>query len=174
MLNIYINTWGNYNENGADGGEWVTLPMEESDLEMTLERIAEQMGDNDPEWFINDYEWTTDMKLRDIGENESIWDLRDELEQLDELDEYQQKVFCAAVDYWGYQYVDIDDIDDYNLYEDIESEYDLGYYWVHDSGCYDLDKMGNLANYIDYEKFGRDISIESDGGFSSYGWIEKC
>ena len=23
ILEIFVNTWGNYNENGADGGEWV-------------------------------------------------------------------------------------------------------------------------------------------------------
>ena len=29
-------------------------------------------------------------------------------------------------------------------------------------------------NYIDYESFGRDVRFESDGAFSSYGWIERC
>lgn len=174
MLNIFINTWGNYNENGAEGGEWITLPMDEYELEETLDRIAEQMGDNDPEWFINDYEWTTDIELRDIGENENIFDLREELERLDDLDEWEQKIFCAACEYWGYEYVDIDDIDEYRLMEDIEDEYDLGYYWAIESGCYDLDKMGSLANYIDYRAFGRDINLEADGGFTSYGWIERC
>lgn len=174
MLNIYINTWGNYNENGAEGGKWVTLPMDESELEETLESIAESMGDQDPEFAIHDYEWTGETNLREISENESIIELNEELERIDLLDEWEQKVFAAAVEYWGYKYVDPDDLDEFNLYEDIESEYDLGYYWVHEAGCYDLDKMGNLANYIDYEAFGRDINIESDGGFTSFGWIERC
>ena len=39
MLNIYVNTWGNYNENGADGGEWITLPMDPAELEEVLENI---------------------------------------------------------------------------------------------------------------------------------------
>ena len=54
MLNIFINTWGNYNENGADGGEWVTLPMTEEELENTLQQIADNMGDLDPEFCIHD------------------------------------------------------------------------------------------------------------------------
>ena len=58
MLNIYLNTWGNYNENGADGGEWITLPMDEDELAEVMEKIADAMGDEDPEWFVNDYEWT--------------------------------------------------------------------------------------------------------------------
>ena len=56
MLNVFINTWGNYNENGADGGEWITLPMDPDELEETLQAIAENMGDNDPEFCIHDYE----------------------------------------------------------------------------------------------------------------------
>lgn len=174
MLNIYINTWRNYNENGADGGEWITLPMDESELDEILERVAEEMGDNDPEWFVNDYEWTIDDALREIGENENFYELNEEMEKLDSLDDYEQKILMAACDFWGYESIDLDDLDSYNLYEDIKSDYDLGYYWVNDSGCYDLTKMGNLANYIDYESFGRDIRFESDGGFSNYGWIEKC
>ena len=55
MLNIFVNTWGNYNENGADGGEWITLPMDADDLQAELERIAENMGDQDPEFTIHDY-----------------------------------------------------------------------------------------------------------------------
>lgn len=174
MLNVFINTWGNYNLNGADLGEWITLPMDEDELQEKLDEIAERMRDADPEWFINDYEWTIDDSLRAIDENENIFTLNEEIEKLDALNDYEQKVLIAAIEVWGYKYVDLDDLDDYNLMEDIESDYDLGYYWIHDSGCYDLENMGNLANYIDYEAFGRDIRFETDGGFSTYGWIEKC
>ena len=31
-----------------------------------------------------------------------------------------------------------------------------------------------IANYFDYEAFGRDISMNADGGFSTYGWVEKA
>ena len=55
MLNIFVNTWGNYNANGADGGEWITLPMEAEELEEVLNNIAAAMGDKDPEWAIHDY-----------------------------------------------------------------------------------------------------------------------
>lgn len=171
MLNIYVNTWGNYNENGADGGEWITLPMDAGDLEKTLDRIAENMQDFDPEWFVNDYEWATEWAGRSIGENENIQDLNEYAEKLDALDKWEQEVYCAAVEYWGAEYVDIDDLDEYNLYSDIQDDYDLGYYWAEDSGCYRLE--GPLANYFDYEAFGRDIRLEADGGFTSYGWIEK-
>ena len=70
--------------------------------------------------------------------------------------------------------MDLDDLDSYNLYCDINTDYDLGYHLIHDAGIYDLESMGNLANYIDYEAFGRDVRFESDGGFTSLGWIERC
>lgn len=173
MLNIYVNTWRNYNENGADGGEWITLPMDETDLEEKLDAIAESMDDNDPEFFINDYEWTSDDEYYDIDENDNILEVNEYLERIEELDDYERKVFSAAREVFG-SYVEVDDIDDFQLFEGIDDEYDLGHWYAVESGCYDLDKMGNLANYIDYEAFGRDISIEADGGFSEYGWIERC
>lgn len=174
MLNIYINTWGNYNEHGADGGEWITLPMDPDELEEKLNNIAAAMNDNDPEFFINDYEYTCEFDYRDISEMENITDLNEEIERLSNLKEWEQETYAAAVEYWGAEWVDIDELDEYNLHRDITNEYDLGYYWAVESGCYDLDSMGSLANYFDYEAFGRDINLETDGGFTSFGWIERC
>ncbi len=174
MLNIYVNTWGNYNENGADGGEWITLPMDADELQEKLEEIAENMRDYDPEFAIHDYEWTCDWEGFEISEYDSIEEINEFCQSLAELDEYQSKVFAAAVEYFGREHIEIDEIDNYNLYTDITDNYDLGYYWAVESGCYDLDKMGHLANYFDYEGFGRDIALETDGGFTSYGFLERC
>ena len=174
MLNIYLNTWGNYNENGADLGEWVSLPMDEDELQEKMDEIAERMHDDDPEWFINDYEWITEFSIRGIGEHENIFELNEYARELDNLSTYELKIYKAACEIWGSNCVEPCDVDEYQLMEDVETDYDLGYYWVEESGCYNLDELGNLAHYIDYERFGRDIAIETDGGFSSYGWIEKC
>ena len=174
MLRIFVNTWGNYNENGADGGRWLDLPMDPEELEETLNDIAEAMNDNDPEWAIHDYEWDDNFDGGEISEYDNIVTLNEYAEVLENLTPWELKTYSAAVECWGREHVDINDIDDYNLYSDIETDYDLGYYCIQESGCYDLSSMGNLANYFDYEAFGRDIRFETDGGFTSYGWIEKC
>lgn len=174
MLKIFVNTWGNYNTNGADGGRWLDLPMEEEELEEALENIAAAMGDNDPEWAIHDYEWGSDFDGGEISEYDNIQELNEYAQQLDNLDKWELETYAAAVEYWGRKYVDIADIDEYAIYPDIESDYDLGYYWINESGCYDLSSLGNLANYFDYEAFGRDIRFETDGGFTSLGWVERC
>lgn len=174
MLDIFVNTWGNYNENGADGGEWLTLPMDSDELMEALETIAKNMVDLDPEWAIHDYEWTCEWEGFEISEYDNIEELNEYCQRLSELSDYESKVFSAALEYFGKDNVDIEDIDDFNLYTDITDNYDLGYYWAVESGCYDTDNMGTLSRYIDYEAFGRDIALEADGGFTTYGFIERC
>jgi antirestriction protein len=174
MLDIFVNTWGNYNENGADGGEWITLPLESEELEEVLVNIAENMGDHDPEFTIHDYEWTCEWEGFEISEYDNIVELNEYCQRLSELSDYESKVFSAALEYFGKDNVDIEDIDDFNLYTDITDNYDLGYYWAVESGCYDTDNMGTLSRYIDYEAFGRDIALEADGRFTTYGFIESC
>ena len=172
MLNVFINTWGNYNENGADGGKWITLPVE--NIKKELDKIAYDMNDLDPEFFINDYEWMTEVNVREIGEMENIEELNEEIARLSELNMHEQEVFTAAVEEWGYDSVDLDNLDEYQLYTDIHTDYDLGYYLIHETGEYALKDLGPLANYFDYEAYGRDVRFEADGGFTSLGWIERC
>ena len=106
MLNIFINTWGNYNENGADGGEWVTLPMTEEELENTLQQIADNMGDLDPEFCIHDFEWTSEIEPRDISEYENIMALNEEINELDALEDWEQKEIAAAMEAFGYTFTE--------------------------------------------------------------------
>ena len=37
--------------------------------------------------------------------------------------------------------------------------------------CYDTENMGFLHNYFDYESFGRDISLDENGAYTSNGYI---
>ena len=95
-LKIFVNTWANYNKNGADGGEWLTLPMDAEELEEKLDEIAEKMGDKSPEWFVNDY--ATGVYNFTISEYDArdIYELNALAEELDALsDDDVQK--CAAI-----------------------------------------------------------------------------
>ena len=75
---------------------------------------------------------------------------------------------------------DIDDLinltynlDCYDFIPDIHDESDLGYYYVHDAGIYYEKELGPLANYIDYERFGRDIAMDESGKFTDEGYIRN-
>lgn len=98
MLNIYLNTWKNYNSNFVDGGQWIALPMEEEELERTMEAIAENIGETDPEFFINDFEWMTEIELKEIHECDSVFSLNDFVTELDNYGEYEQKEIAALME----------------------------------------------------------------------------
>ena len=41
-----------------------------------------------------------------------------------------------------------------------------GYYYAHEAGIYSEKDLGPLANYIDYERYGRDIAMDEQGRFT--------
>ena len=36
VFRVFINSWGNYNLKGVDGGKWIALPMENAALAKPL------------------------------------------------------------------------------------------------------------------------------------------
>lgn len=174
-LKGYITNLGKYNE-GELVGKWITFPIDEDDeLQAVLKEISCCYYDEEGEYIDTGYEeffftdWESDAPV-DFGEYESIEFLNAAAEALNEWDE---DTFVAACEIWGFSETINADPDDFILYADVDSDSDLGYYWIEESGCYNLKDLGALANYIDYEAFGRDVALESDGGFSAYGWIER-
>ena len=73
---------------------------------------------------------------------------------------------------------DIDDLinltfnlDCYDIMSGINDESDLGYYYAHEAGIYSEKDLGPLANYIDYERYGRDIAMDEQGRFTDEGYV---
>lgn len=164
-LKGYITNLGKYNE-GELIGEWVTFPVDEDELENVLERIG--INEEYEEYFITDYDCELSVNF---GEYASIDELNDFAEKLDEW-KNDEDLLKAASEVWSVDEVLNNTPDDYYLYTNINTDYDLGYYWIEESGCYNTSALGNLSNYIDYEAFGRDVRFECDGDFTDYGWIE--
>ena len=173
MLNLFVNTWGNYNVNGADGGQWITLPMEEEELQEVLENIAALMKDEDPEWFINDYEWTIEMELGDVHEMDSITEWNERCQEADNLEEWEAEEIAAAIEAYGYTFAEALDRQQRGCFvfyagrdlqevaEEIADE------------CYLYNAPEFLARYFDYEAFARDLRFD---GYeeTSYGVILDC
>ena len=161
MLNIYVNTWGNYNENGADGGEWITLPMEPEELEEVLENIAALIGDEDPEWFINDYEWTIDFDLGDVHEMDNIFDWNEKCLEADELEEWEAEEIAAAIEAFGYSFAEAMERQQRGCFifyagQDLE---DVAYSLIEE--CYiTKDTPDIFTRYFDYEAFARDLGFD--------------
>lgn len=174
MLNIFINTWGNYNENGADGGEWITLPMDAEELTETMERIAAAMGDSDPEWFVNDYEWTTEVEPFEVHEMDNIERLNERLEEISDLRDYELEEIAAAVEAFGYTFEEAMDRRQrgcFTFYPETDLE-DVAYELVNE--CYFTKGTPEIfTRYFDYKAFARDLRFD---GYTEtkYGVICDC
>ena len=172
-LKGFITNLGKYNE-GELIGEWITFPIDEDGLNDVLKSIGCYYEDEEGNTHNEEYEeyfftdWDCDFEY-EFGEYEDIDFLNEVALNIQDWDE---DTFAAACEIWGFGVVISNDPGDYQLYSDVNNDYDLGYYWIVESGCYDLKQMGALANYIDYEAFGRDLTYDLNGGFSAYGWIE--
>ena len=158
MLNLFVNTWGNYNVNGADGGQWITLPMEEEELQEVLEHIAAAMGDNDPEWAIHDYEWESDVELGDVNEMDSITEWNDRCQEACDLEEWETQEIAAAMEAYGYTFpeaLERQQRGSFTLYAGMDLE-EVAEELINE--CYDLPEFA--LRYFDYEAFARDLSYD--------------
>ena len=160
-MEAFITNLGKYNE-GELVGKWISLPISEEELEEVLKEIG--INDEYEEYFFTDYDIDADIHL---SEYESIETLNELAEKL------ASDTMKAVAELYSIEDVLNSDENDWCLYPDIKTDYDLGYYYVEESGCYDTSKLGNLSNYIDYEALGRDLRFESEGGHTSYGWLES-
>lgn len=173
MLKIFVNTWGNYNENGADGGEWIDLPMTPEDLSDELDRIAEQMGDHDPEWAIHDSEWE-DTEFFEVGEYDNIMKVNEIVNDLENLDEWEAKEVGAAVEAWGYGIAEAIERQQRGRFifypgrtlQEVAEELADEMIACHSNG--EIPEI--FTRYFDYEAFARDLGFD---GYeeTSYGVI---
>ena len=158
MLNLFVNTWGNYNANGADGGQWITLPMEEEELQEVLEHIAAAMGDHDPEWAIHDYEWESDVELGDVHEMDSITEWNARCQEACDLEEWESQEIAAAMEAYGYTFpeaLERQQRGSFTLYAGMDLE-EVAEELINE--CYDLPEFA--LRYFDYEAFARDLSYD--------------
>ncbi len=170
MIKLFINTWGNYNEHGADGGEWITLPMDAEELDEVLANIAEKMGDHDPEWAIHDYEWE-EVELFEVGEYDTPHAINELLQDCETLEEYELQEIAAAVEAFGYEFPEAVSRQSRGCFcfypgqtlEEVAEE-------LLDS-CYPTKDVPEFFfRYFDYEAFARDLTFD---GYTetSYGVI---
>ena len=174
----FITNLGKYNE-GALVGEWVKFPTTAEELQKVFERIGigskGDFGHPYEEWFITDYDCYVDGLYEMLGEYENLDELNYLASKLEELDDHDYEHFQAAMqvsDYTG-SVKDlinlIDNLDKYEIYPGVEDYSDLGHYYIDEVGIMEIPE--HLANYIDYEAYGRDVAIDEMGQFTNYGYV---
>ena len=163
MLNIFITNLGKYNE-GELVGEWVKLPVSEEELEAVFERIG--INEEYEEHFITDYE--TDITGLKVGEYDSIEDLNELAETLEDLDEYEREIVEAMISE-GYDLEEaLEKKDDCMVYHDCNDMTDVAEQYAEETGL--LDSIPeNLRYYFNFEAYGRDMGIEGTFVFTNNG-----
>ena len=95
-MKIYLTNLGKYNE-GELVGEWVSLPVDEEELNAVFDRIMichddkmyyDEVGCPYEEYFITDYE----CDFCQIGEYEDLDSLNEMAEELESLDDDQEEI----------------------------------------------------------------------------------
>ena len=172
-IKVFVMNLGKYNEGYIDG-EWIDLPISNDKMQEVFKSI--QIGDGYEELCIADSESSIYNLSSYIGEFSNLSELNYLADRIEDLNPYDLELFEALIETenWAHSIKDlinlIDNLDIFSLI-DAKDNYDLGYYWLVESGCYNLSNLGFLENYIDYEAYGRDIAIEQDGWFVANGYI---
>ena len=163
-IRLFMNTWANYNENGADDGITPTGWMSLDEAEEYAEKYAEY------EPFIND---TENVPIEfDVDEYSNIPETIDTLRKYEDFDDWQREVFVAFIDN-GYnvdEAFSIVDDDDY-FYIKGDSDTDLAYNYIDETGGIEELGRDTLEQYFDYDSFGRDLAfdfIKTENGYVSH------
>lgn len=160
---IFLTNLGKYNE-GDLVGTWVELPVED-DFRAALAEIG--INDQYEEWFISDYE--TNIQGLKIGEYDNIFELNEQMLELDSLDEYQLIGMSAWLESGEDLKTAIESCDDVSIYPDCSNTTDLAYEYVDQLGGPETLDQDTLERYFDYEAFGRDLDIEGTFVFMEDG-----
>lgn len=152
MFKIFLTNLGKYNESELVG-KWLELPCD--DIIAELESIGVKAGTSYEEYFITDYENNYGYE---VGEYESLVDLNELAEKLEDLDEYDADKLTAYIEAVGGDIADVLESKSFEystLYSDMDLQ-DVAQELV-DSGYFG-DIPSHLERYIDYDAIARDLS----------------
>ena len=169
-MSIYLTNLGEYVD-GCLIGQWVQLPIPQERLQEVLTQIG--IGDEHEEYFITDSE--TDILDISIDEYASIDELNELAAKIEELADFDYTKLAAVLEWESPLAVAgvieiIENLDSYDLLPDVEDDEALGEYFGVECGAFDTIPE-QLRYYIDYEHYGRDIRLELDMCFTSYGAV---
>lgn len=162
-IKLFMNTWANYNENGADG---VITPTGWMSLD-EAEEYAEKYAEYEP--FINDTENVP--KEFGVDEYSNISETIDMLRKYEDFDDTQREVFATFIDdgYEADEAFSIVDDNDY-IYVQADNDTDLAYKYIDEIGGIDALDRNTIERYFDYDGFGRDLAydfIKTENGYVS-------
>lgn len=163
MTPVFVNTWGNYNKNGAEGGRWLTLPMEPEELETQLAELAAAMGDHAPEFCIHDIDAVTPAAaalLQEHSDYDAPQEVNKILLELADLDDEEIEAVCAAIEagFCSTVHKAVDTVNRFDFYPGTTIE-ELAEKWADD--LMDAHEVPEeFRYYFDYAKYARDLEFD--------------
>lgn len=165
---LFVTNLTKYND-GELVGRWVDFPTTEEEFDKALDNIGALYGD---EWFFTDFDSTLELNMCDWFCEHMSFDEANELaEEIADLDDFDLDLVRNASELVSLEEA-VNHVDEIYFVSDVDDEEELGEYLVHEFWYDELNRMGALRDYIDYEKFGRDYTMEATGMFVDDGWIE--
>lgn len=177
VIEAYVTNLGKYNE-GELVGEWVKFPVSKEEMSAVLDRIG--IGSEYEEIFITDYDTSLYGVSSQLGEYENLDKLNYLAGVIAELDASDREKYEAVLESGlslGQDGIDglinlAYNLDNYDMLPGVEDEDDLGRYYAELMYGEDMEKkMGELANYIDFERYGSDCQINEGGMFTDKGYM---
>lgn len=175
VFEAYVTNLGKYNE-GVLAGAYLKFPATTEEVQALLKRIGVD-GVRYEEIFITDFQSDV-LGLYDcLNEYDNIDELNHIAHVLSELSESELEKFEAAIAYGEYTSSVKDlinlaqNLDCYDFIPGIEDEEDLGRYYIEELDA--LQVPEHLRNYIDYEAYGRDVSMEESSSFVPGGYVRR-
>ena len=164
---VYMNTWKNYNEYGADL-EAYGIKDGWMDLDQAIE-FAEKYAEDEP--FINDVDNNTGLDL-DVGEEgiNKLRELKEMFEKYDALDDSDKDVVKAILEATGDNDIDnaisIVESGDYDFIPDVSTDAELAEEYIDRIGSV-IDAVGEdrLTYYLDTEKMKEDWQDDVNSQF---------
>ena len=153
-IKVYMNTWKNYNEYGAD-----LVLYDNIDGWMSVDdaiEFCEEHEEDEP--FIND----TENVPFEVSEYDVAYKVLETLQEYESLDDYDKKmigIILSTGDYNFEEAVELCDNGGYRWYDDVVEYEDLGYAIVDEFGS-PFEATQYASNYIDEDKLRRDLSLD--------------
>lgn len=174
-ITVFVTNLGKYNE-GCLVGEWLPLPTTTEQVQACLKRIGID-GIRYEEYFITDYEASVEGLYDRLPEYANLDELNYLASRLDEMKPHEIEKYEAAVEYGEHagslqDLINLtENLDCYDLYPDVQSEEDYGYYLIDE--CSALDIPEDIRNYFDYKAYGRDVMMDETGTITGKGYLRE-
>lgn len=168
-MEVFIQNLKAYNHGIILGG-WFKLGDTEENLRTFITEKLECRNENSS-IFISSFE--QEDILYSPSEFENVFQLNELVQQFYKLDVVEQEKVNAIIEA-GFYY-DLEEAmehrDCYVLYRDIQSEEDFGHFLVEELETCQVPDY--IKRYINYEEYGRDEIINSNGCLTMFGYIEE-